>query len=171
MEEIWKGVAGREKDYEVSNMGNVRTLSVYHPSLKNKNLKTQIDKYGYERVMLNKGDRLYVHVHRLVAEAFIPNPDPINKTQVNHINEDKTDNRACNLEWMSPKENTNHGTGIQRRTAKKSKPVLQYDFNGNFIKEWPSSRECGRNGFTQTSVNDCCLGIRKKHKGYIWKYK
>mgnify|MGYP003290597882 CR=1 FL=1 len=118
--------------------------------------------HGYLMVGINK--KLYL-VHRLVAECFLPNPD--NLPEVNHKSEVKTQNSVDNLEWCDRSYNVNFGT----RTERMSKPVLQYDLEGNFIKEWKSIVECGRNGFIFQHISACCKGRLKKHKGFIWKYK
>ena len=127
---------------------------------------------GY--LLVRRNGKLY-RVHRLVAELFLPNPD--NLPQVNHKSEVKTQNFVDNLEWCDAKYNINFGTHNER-VAKantnhplKSKPVLQFDLEGNFIKEWSSTMECGRNGFDQSNISKCCNGKLKTHKGYIWKYK
>ena len=124
------------------------------------------DKDGYLRVMRNRKNYL---VHRLVAELFLPNPD--NLPQVNHKSEVKTQNFVGNLEWCDAKYNSNYGTRNERLIMAQSKSVLQFDLEGNFIKEWSSTQECQRNGFKQSNIVNCCKGKRKSHKGYIWKYK
>lgn len=163
--EIWKDIPGYPK-CQVSNIGNARTLRNNEIRL----LKPFKSKGGYLRVSLWKdGNIKKFFVHRLVYETFNGKiPDGM---QVNHINENKTDNRLENLNLMTPKENTNWGGGIKRHTEKESKQVLQLTLDGELVREWPSSREAGRNGFGQGSISRCCLGKQKHHKGYIWKYK
>lgn len=161
MIEIWKDVKGYEGLYKVSNKGNIKS---FYKS-KTRILKPSKDKDGYLRIDLYKdGKSKTFQLHRLIAIEFIPNPE--NKPEVNHINEDKTKNNIENLEWATHRENINHGT----RTQKCSKEVYQYDIEGNLIKKWTSTAECGRNGFTQGIVAACCRGELKAHKNYIWKY-
>lgn len=172
--ELWKSIVGYEGLYEVSNLGRVMSLN-YNGTGRTQVMKPSNDKDGYLQVKLCKDGKIKrFFVHRLVAMAFIPNPN--NLPQVNHINEMKDDNRVENLEWCDSKYNTNYGTAIKRRAekqtnGKKSKPVMQYTLDGEFIREWPSVMECQRNGFCLSSVSACCRGINKQHKGYIWRYK
>lgn len=165
--EIWKDIEGYEGLYQVSNMGRVKSFNINENG---KILKQGTTKKGYLYVILYKDKKTKpMRVHRLVAQAFIPNED--NKPQVNHINEIKTDNRVENLEWMTNEENNNFGTRNKRAAKACAKPVLQYDLEGNFIKEWSSITEAGRNGYNLGNISSCCRGKIKKHKGYIWKYK
>ena len=125
---------------------------------------------GYYYVCLSKnGIVKSYYVHRLVAQAFLPNPN--NYKEVNHKDENKTNNVVTNLEWCDRLYNVRYGTGIERRSKTQSKPVLQYDLKGNFIKEWKSVAECGMNGYNYGNVAACCRGELKTYKGYIWKYK
>lgn len=174
MEEIWLPIKGYEGRYEVSNIGNVNSLN-YENKGYAKLLKPGVTKKGYLYVYLTKnGKEKKFFIHRIVAEAFIPNW--FDYSQVNHIDEDKTNNHVDNLEWCSAKENSNHGTRNKRiseknTNGKKSKSVLQYTKTGEFVKEWPSASECGRNGFGRSFVCMCCRGDRKTAYGFIWKYK
>ena len=90
---------------------------------------------------------------------------------MNHKDEDKQNNNVDNLEWCNRTYNINYGTRNERIALTKSKTVLQYDLEGNFIREWKSTAECGRNGFHQGNVAACCRGELKKYKDFIWKYK
>lgn len=104
MKEIWKDIKGWKGLYQVSNLGNIRTLHYKKPYLR----KLSKSKKGYLRVNLSKDKKYkYYSVHRLVAEAFIPNPD--NLPQINHKDEIRTNNRVDNLEWCTSKYNCNYG--------------------------------------------------------------
>lgn len=169
--EIWKDIEGYEGLYQVSTHGRVRSLGngKYNNS-KVRLLKPSINTWGYLQVCLCKNGKTKKYlVHRLVAEAFLPNwfDDP----QVNHIDEDKTNNHIDNLEWCDCKYNINYGTHNERMTESKSKPILQLTKTGKLIREWTSIREAGRNNFNPGHIVSCCNGKLKHHKGYIWKYK
>lgn len=168
VEEIWKPIKGYEGLYEISNWGRVKSLN-YHHTGKPRLLRPKVDKYGYLVVCFCKdGKRKYFFVHRLVAQSFIPNPD--NLPQVNHKDENKKNNNADNLEWCTCLYNINYGSHNERRAKTQSKPVLQFSLTGEFIREWLSISECGRNGFYTSCVCRCCNGELKSHKGFKWCY-
>ena len=187
--EIWKTAVYDGEPYEgfeVSNLGRIKSLNYNHTG-KPKLLKPYEDTCGYLTVKLSKNRKSKnCRVHRLVAEAFLDNPD--NLPEVNHIDEDKTNNfvflnedgsvdeEKSNLEWKNHRDNCNHGTRNERAAkamtnGKLSKPVLQFTLDGEFVREWPSIQECGRNGFNQRNIVSCCNGKLKTYKGYIWRYK
>ena len=165
MEEIWKDIEGYEDLYQVSNMGRVKSLT------RNIILKNQIVRNGYEGVVLSVNNiRKGYYIHRLVATAFIPNPD--NLPQVNHRDENPSNNRVDNLEWCDGKYNINYGTCIAKRARSKSKKVLQFKPDGTFIKEWKSTMDVQINlGFCHSYISECCRGKYAYAYGYIWKYK
>lgn len=180
------------ENYQVSNWGRILSLNYRNtgkPGLMNPGKMSN----GYLRVKLWKSkESKKCYVHRLVAEVFLENPE--NLPEVNHIDEDKTNNfvflnedgtvdeEKSNLEWKSHKDNINHGTRNERAgkaiskakkgitNGKLSKKVLQFTLSGDLIREWPSTKECGRNGFNQGHVAECCRGKLKSHKGFKWMY-
>jgi hypothetical protein len=180
MNEIWKPIAGYENLYEVSNLGNVRSLFRYK-----RHLKPSISSGGYLSVELLHRRFL---VHRLVADAFIPNPD--SKLQVNHKDENKQNNCADNLEWCTAKYNMNYGEAAKTRHskidytnpvfadrarkngAKVSKPVLQFSKDGVLIGRYVSGKEAHRKtGINHSHILECCAGKRYKTVGgFVWKY-
>lgn len=177
MKEIWKDIPGYEGLYQVSNLGNINSLKKYNVNTgiyeeREKILKKSYDKRGYQTItLINKTKRKTRTVHRIVAEAFIPNPNDL--PQVNHKDEDKTNNCADNLEWCDNLYNYNYGTRIERVTAKLKKKVKQYSLNGILIAEYDGIRDAAKiNGFKASScISECCKGKRKTAYGYIWKYK
>ena len=177
MEEIWMPVIGYEGLYEVSNLGRVRSLDreARHSScggvriLKGKVIKPQMGVGGYLRVCISKdGKGKMFSVHRLVYSAF--NGAIPHDMQVNHIDEDKTNNRLENLNLMTPKQNSNWGTHIQRVAKAKSKPVVAIDDTGNVVLEFSSAMDAERQGFDHSNLAACCLGKRRTHRGYRWRY-
>lgn len=183
--EYWRPILNYEGLYEVSNFGRARSLDrwVKCPNgsvrfYKGRILKPGTNKDGYLQVDLSKNNkRKTFRVNRLVAEAFLEIPEELRHLkgtrylQVNHKDENKLNNNINNLEWCSAKYNSNYGTAIKRRSLKKKKSILQYTMKGEFVKEWDSIAECGRNGFNPSLVCMCCKGERNKHKDSIWRYK
>lgn len=180
IEEIWKPIAGFEGLYEVSNYGRVKSLTRYK-----KVIKPIIMNSGYYQYQLwHNGKCRVASGHRLVAQAFIPNPD--NKPFVNHKDENKLNNFVENLEWVTHVENCRYGTAITRRTAhfdysKRrtnnanqikacSKPIAQYTKDGKLIRRWSSASECCRaNGWTLSNVRRAASGERKTAYGFVFK--
>jgi len=163
--EEFRDIKNYEGLYEVSNLGRIRnkkTGRILKP-LKNTN--------GYLRLDLCKnGIRRAAKVHRLVAEAFIPNPQ--NLPCVNHKDENKINNCLDNLEWCTYEYNNNYGTIKERISKKISKPVLQLDRDGNLIREWPSIIKVEEEtGINRHNISSCCSGKLKSAGGYLWKYK
>lgn len=170
MREVWVDIRGYGGLYQISNWGRVKSLN-YNRTGKERLLKNSIDKYGYFCITLYKnGKKKKFLIHRLVAETFIPNTN--NLPQVNHINEDKTDNRVENLEYCDCKYNCNYGTRNQRRAKTQSKAVLQYSLDGTLIQEFPSTKEVERQlGFSHGNISRCCNGKHKQVYGFKWLYK
>lgn len=150
--------------YEIDENGNVKNKKRNHI------IKSQVNHQGYLQVLLTKnGKRFCRRVNRLVYESFIGEiPEGF---QVNHINEDKLDNRVDNLNLVTAKENCNWGTRNNRIGSKNSKPILQINSLGIIIREWPSIMEAKRNGYNAGLISMCCKGKRNIHAGYTWKYK
>ena len=171
--EHWKAIAGYEGLYEVSDLGRVKSLK--HG--KDKILKPQKDTSGYLQVGIRKyGQRKFLLVHRLVAEAFIPNSQGLDT--VNHKDEDKTNNTVSNLEWMSMKDNINYGSRNKRvsetqiNDKNKSKAVQMFDKStGELLASFPSTMEAWRvTGIDHSHISTCCNGKYKSSGGYIWRY-
>lgn len=160
--EEWKDIEGYEGLYQISNQGRVKSLKFGREKIR-KSIK---QKSGYFLVQLHdNGKREHKLVHRLVAQAFIPNPQKL--PEVNHKDEDKSNNSVENLEWCDRKYNANYGTV----TIRHSKRVVQIDpQTSDVVHEWASTAECGRNGYSSGAISECCNGKRKIHKGYVWKY-
>lgn len=191
MSEVWKPVIGYESRYEVSNMGNVRSLN-YRSTGKTRMLKPVTEGKGYLMVGLCCNQTMkWGKVHRLVASAFIPNPE--NKPQVNHINGIKTDNRADNLEWVTNGENLRHaykhglkqgskewghtlGTVYGKRDREKialarSKPIIAINIQTGAETLFKSAAEVERVlGINHSTVPKVCNGQQKSAKGYTFRY-
>ena len=178
--EVWKPVVGYENYYEVSNKGNVRSVNRIVTCNKGTTLikgvlLKQYIKGDYRYVYLQKeGHRFFTGVARLVASAFLPNPEKL--PEVNHKDEDKSNNSVENLEWCSRIYNIRYGTAIKRKINKatngiRSVKVLQFSKDGIFIKEWPSMGEIKRSkGYNQGAISSCCSGKCKSCYGYVWRY-
>ena len=176
--EIWKDIVGYEGLYQISNYGRIKSLErtiqhktcyggLYH--VKGRILKPKIEKDGYFRISLIKdGMKKYYRLNRLVAQAFIPNPNEL--PIVNHKDEDKLNNNVNNLEWCTQKYNVNYGDGINKRKNKMSIKIIQYDLEDNYIKTWNSINDAVRHYNGNTQICQCCKGKRNNANGYKWKY-
>lgn len=162
MSEEWRPIRGY-MPYEVSNMGRIRRDGHVLVPLK------YPDGYLHVQLYLD-GNMKNKRIHRLVAEAFIPNP--LNLPQVNHKDENPLNNTIWNLEWCSPKYNSNYGTRPARIAQARSKPVLQLDENGNVLKEWPSAKVAAEAlGMSWRNISSVCYGQRKHACGFRWRLK
>lgn len=169
--ELWKPIKDYEGLYEISNYGRVKSLERYTNSkneagciLQKHNeriLKNNITKSGYVMATLYKnGVPKSYFIHRLVAKAFIPNHNLLR--EVNHIDENKQNNRVDNLEWCSREYNNRYS---------KAKKIIQYDMSGKYIRSWESSYQASReNKLYSSNIRNCCLGKLNSTGGYRWKY-
>ena len=174
--EEWKAIKGYEGIYEVSNLGRVRS--------KNGEITPQPNSAGYLRVKLSKnGEKRRFLVHRLVADAFVVNPNPEVNNVVNHLDCDIHNNSAENLEWTTQSGNLLHASknGRLDRTpewkanARKAQERIGAHVLGTSISDGTTiyfvcMNDCSKKGFSQSHVCECCKGKRKTHKGYEWKY-
>ena len=165
MTEEWRPVVGYEGLYEVSNKGRVRKI------ISGRILKDRDNGRGYRYVRLHHINIDTVYVHRLVAQAFIPNP--LDLPQVNHKDEDKSNNSVDNLEWCTAKYNIHYGTAIDRISKKNGVKISQYSLDGTWIRDWNSSKEAIKSlgGSSLSSICNCLRGRSKSAFGYMWKYK
>lgn len=190
MREEWRPVRNYEGLYEVSNMGNVKSLNYNHTG-KEGILKAKKNSSGYLQVHLYKdGKAKFYTVHKLVAQAFCKNPEGY--TEINHKDEDKTNNNADNLEWCSRSYNNSYNDKakkagkkiaeklrgrkqseetIKKRVEKLSKPVLGINKINGLILEFPSTMEASRQtGIDQGNITRCCQGKRNSCGGFYWMY-
>ena len=167
MEEIWKDIDGYEGLYQVSNLGNVRSMN-YRGNGSVRNLKAKRMGEYLGVTLCGRGERKYLYIHRLVALHFIGGYR--DGLTVNHLNEDKRDNRAVNLEWCTQKENDLYGTGRERSNKSHKKPVEQLDTRGNTVCIFGGANETREVGFHPSLVTACCKGRSKTHGGYRWRY-
>lgn len=181
MEEEWRSIKGYEY-YEVSNLGRIRSWinNKWRKRVTPRILSPYKLSKGYLGVSLSStsnSDKT-LKIHRLVAEAFIPNPN--NLPQVNHKDENKENNCVSNLEWCTNNYNLSYGTARQRifKTIEKNggykvRPILQKDLDGNLIKEWKSANNAAKElGFCKSGILGACHKIhRKYYKGFLWEVK
>lgn len=197
--EIWKVIdhpsIGCYPNYMVSNKGRFKSLN-YNWSNKEGLLKPHKNGADYFQICLRREDvkKRWFGAHRLVALMFLPSPNPDNpleviNLQVNHLDENKTNNSVENLEWCSAQHNTNYGTrtermletrktsikykeGRKKTATKQSRPVYQYDQDYQLVNVYISASELERcSDFKQSAICACCLKKRKSHKGFIWSYE
>ena len=168
MEEIWKDIEGTDGRYQVSNFGRVRSFA---RNPKGIILKTQIYR-SYESVGICKtrGKSQTTPVHRLVAQAFVPNPN--NYPEVNHKDENKSNNRADNLEWCTRQYNMSYKTARLRQGISSGKTVEQTAINNDVvIAIYPSAKLAGEiNSIDESSILKCCHGKRTYAGGYGWRF-
>jgi hypothetical protein len=195
MKEIWKAVVGYENYYEISDLGNVRSLEriityetktklgkviIRNDIKKAKNLGIRLGNVGYYITDFQVNSiKQTVTIHRLLAEAFIPNPE--NKATVNHKDGIKTNIAISNLEWATFSENNKHAvdnglrespwTGKFGADNPKSKPVIQLDKMGNVLNRFDNARDAQvKTGASYKHISSCCLGKRMSTGGYHWKF-
>lgn len=178
--EIWKAIPDFEGYYEVSTLGRIRSVDRYvicrgrkKRLIKGKLLKPRLYKDGYFDVKLHKDNHRYKtrRINRLVALTFIPNSNSL--PYVNHKDENPLNNRVDNLEWCTHRYNMNYGT-IKFRIAKTlSKPINQYDKQGDLLRTYSSIKEASnqfQSKYADTNISHCLKGTNKTAYGYIWKY-
>lgn len=175
--EIYKDIPGYEGRYQVSNLGNVKSLN-YQNTHKAKVMTPIAHHRGY--MIIHLGQENIKFIHTLVAKAFIPNPE--GKKYVNHIDGNKHNNIVTNLEWVTSKENVNHAIrtglrnpdhyyramGVERANAR---AIEQYTKDGQFVKRWDCISDAARafNCKPSTIINNAS-GRLLTARGYVWKY-
>lgn len=174
--EVWKNVKGYENLYQVSSEGRVKSLCRYVNNnggleyREGKIMKSCKHNKGYPQIVLCKeGKQKTYCIHRLVAQAFILNPN--NYPVVNHKDEDKTNNKVENLEWCTSQYNNTYGTRLKKSAKSKSISILQFTKDSEFVKKWESGVQVQKElGFNHSSISSCCRGRRKTCGGYRWGY-
>lgn len=177
--EVWKDIPGYVGLYQVSSKGNIMSLNYNHTGVSRQRVP-RVGKGGYLYVILHKnGESKTIKVHRLVAIAFIPNPN--NLPQVNHKDENKLNNSVENLEWCDSSYNNKYGSRPRKvldaykknGSCKAERPVVKIErLSGMIIEEYISISEAARCcGVSRESLRDCVLGRQKTCVGYFWKYK
>lgn len=185
--EEFRDIENFEGLYQISNYGRVKSLERFKRNhtkvqkVEEQILKSHLNNRGYYYAMLNKeGEQNHKTIHRLIAQAFIPNPN--NLPCINHIDGNKLNNSLDNMEFCTYSHNNKEAyrLGLKKSAITgrlgydnwNSKPICQYDLKGNFIKEWACSLEVKRQlGINASNITSCCRGERNKAGGYIWKYR
>jgi hypothetical protein len=183
----YRNIIGYENLYKISEYGDIIHLSRKVKSSRSNNgyritkekyLKIQTNKYGYNYILLADifGNRKHYFIHQLVTKTFLQNPN--NYISINHKDENKTNNHYSNLEWCTVRHNNlynNRQEKINKKlqnTLKTRKPVLQFDLNNNLIQEFQSINEaCRKLGIFKYPLSKCCNNKKLTYKGYFWKFK
>lgn len=162
--EVWKDIPGYEGLYQASTYGRIRNSN-------GKIMKQGFCRGNYLKIGLTKNKMQNSHiVNKLIGITFLPKLT-ISDTEINHKDENKSNNRVENLEWCSHNYNINYGTRTIRTIEGESIAVVQYDLKGNFIAKYISSTEAARiNNYSKGNICSCCRGKRNMANGYIWKY-
>lgn len=191
--EIWKPVVGYEGLYEVSNLGNVRSVR-WRGGYMTHDIYRRVNGNGYYDVVLVRDKTIkYATIHRLVAQAFIPNTE--GKRCVDHIDGNRLNNRVENLRWCTHKENANNPISRKRqsiaqrdemkkkwekgRCDRLKKPVLQYTLEGEFVARWDSAADAARAHLmegkrlysVEGKITQCCRCEARRTLGYLWIYE
>lgn len=176
--EIWRDIGGYEGSYQVSSYGNIKSLN-FHNTGRPALLSQETTKLGYKRVTLSKDGKVRrFSIHRLVATAFISNPN--NYPCINHKDENPSNNHMDNLEWCTIQYNTKYGSGISKMIATKNRiksrsmelPVLQIGETNEIIQRYKSLHDAARK--TGLCVENICATLKGRHKtagGYRWRYE
>ena len=169
MSEIWKDIVGYEGRYMISNTGRVKSFARSY--YKNGRILIPFSTRGYHSVNLTDGNgkkRTFL-VHRLVAEAFVPNPHGYK--EVNHKDENKQNNNCDNLEWCTREYNMSYGNARLRQGISYGKPVEQIALDGSVIAKYCSAEFADAlTGTDASSIHKCCKGKRVYANGYKWQY-
>lgn len=164
--EYWKNLTYANRKFQISNLGSIKVLKRDGWKL----VKPQVKGPGYLRFgIMFEGKKITIYIHRLVATAFVPNPE--NKPHVNHLNGNPSDNRVSNLQWCTAMENVMHAHSTNLvKGPTKMRRVFQLGLDGRLVKDWNCISEAAQDGFESGKICACCKGKRKQHKGYKWKY-